>query len=57
VEGEPEIPKDFVAEFIPEDPVTKEILKQYTTGDQTLNEHIYGNIPLKVVDFKKKKFH
>ena len=57
MEAEPEIPKDFVAEFIPEDPVTKEILKQYTTGDQTLNEHIYGNIPLKVVDFKKKKFH
>jgi hypothetical protein len=29
----------------------KELLKNFTTGDETLNQHVFGNIPMKLVNF------
>ena len=44
-------------EIIPSSEFEKQILKNFTSGDQTLNQHIFGYIPMKVVDFKKQKYY
>ena len=33
----------------------KELLRNFTTGDETLNKHVFGNIPMKVVNFEQKE--
>ena len=30
------------------------MLRNFTTGDETLNTHVFGNIPMKLVDFQQK---
>lgn len=43
------------SEIVPKSKNERDILRNYSTGDQTLNQHVYGNIPLKSVDFTKKE--
>lgn len=39
------------------DKFEKAVLKNFSTTDQTLNNHVFGNIPLKLVDFSKQKYY
>ena len=38
------------------DKFEKAVLKNFSTTDQTLNNHVFGNIPLKLVDFSMQKY-
>jgi hypothetical protein len=33
------------------------LVKAYATGDQNLNNHIFGNIPLKYIDFTSPEIY
>lgn len=33
------------------------LMKLYATGDKKLNEHIFGSLPLKVIDFKNPEIY
>ena len=33
------------------------MLKNFTTADETLNNYVLGNIPIKYVDFTKPKYY
>jgi hypothetical protein len=33
----------------------KQLLKSFSTGDNELNNHVLGNIPIKHVDFSRQK--
>ncbi len=35
----------------------KQLLKQFSTGDNMLNNHVLGNIPIKFVDFSKQQYY
>ena len=46
-----------MAHKIPDSQHEKLILKNFISGDYILNDKIFGNIPLKVVDFTRKEFY
>ena len=35
----------------------EKLMNLYATGDQKLNSHIFGNIPLKAIDFRSPEIH
>ena len=37
--------------------VERALMQQYATSDQPLNEHVFGNIKLKYVDFSSPKVY
>lgn len=39
------------------DPNDREILRNFSSSDETLNNHVLGNIPLKLVDFSKQRYY
>ena len=53
----PEVVVEKKDEIIPSSEFEKQILKNFTSGDQTLNKHIFGYIPMKVVELKKQKYY
>lgn len=38
----------------PRDKYEELLLKSFTTGDDFLNNHVFQNVPMKYVDFKKQ---
>ena len=37
----------------PKDKLSDQLLTQFASGDQTLNSHVFGHVPLKLVDFDR----